>query len=152
MEKTCSKCKLTLNESEFNNHGYRKDGSIKRQTYCRACNKIHSKQYYRDNHDYHIQQTGLRKKDSQSRARNLILEYLESHPCVDCGNQEILVLDFDHLRDKTKNISEMVSEGFGVTTIQAEIDKCEIRCRNCHSKKTHRTQNTFRWRYVKKRL
>lgn len=54
--------------------------------------------------------------------------------CVDCGNHDIRVLDFDHVRDvKIASIARMVSNEVGLDTLRAEIAKCEVRCRNCHA-------------------
>lgn len=63
--------------------------------------------------------------------------YLLNHPCVDCGNDDPYVLQFDHVRgEKHKNVSKMLSGTYGWDTIQREIDKCEVRCANCHMKIT----------------
>lgn len=51
--------------------------------------------------------------------------------CVDCGNKNLTVLDFDHIRDvKVGNIGEMGMATF--STIERESLKCEVRCANCH--------------------
>jgi hypothetical protein len=72
------------------------------------------------------------------RAQKFVWEYLSLHPCVDCGEEDIIVLEFDHLpeRGKAHGISVMVSNGYGLGAIIAEIDKCEVRCANCHKRKT----------------
>lgn len=58
--------------------------------------------------------------------------------CVDCGEENPVVLDFDHVRgEKRGNISDMARWSYSVETIKKEIRKCEIRCANCHRKKTH---------------
>ena len=54
--------------------------------------------------------------------------------CVDCGNRDIRVLDFDHVRaPKFDSVSSMVRRGLSVDVILAEIAKCEVRCKNCHA-------------------
>lgn len=76
-------------------------------------------------------------------ARHFVLKHLETHPCIDCGEVDPIVLTFDHVRgDKRHNIATMVSKGSRLTSIQNEIDKCEVRCANCH---TRRTAYQFGW-------
>jgi hypothetical protein len=78
-----------------------------------------------------------------------VIEFLLANPCTDCGETNVLILEFDHVFDnKTEDVSSMVSKGYGVKRIQEEIDKCEVVCRNCHSIRTHKRANTTRWRLV----
>jgi len=54
--------------------------------------------------------------------------------CVDCGSSDIRVLEFDHVRGtKIASVSSMVRRGRALSIIQAEIAKCDVRCRNCHA-------------------
>ena len=56
-----------------------------------------------------------------------------------------VVLDFDHRDEKEKkyNISEMVLRFQKAwVTIEEEIEKCDIRCANCHRR---RTAKQFNW-------
>jgi hypothetical protein len=54
-----------------------------------------------------------------------------------------MVLEFDHVRGvKVRNISEMVRGKFSWRRILEEIEKCEVRCANCHRRKTARD---FKW-------
>jgi hypothetical protein len=64
--------------------------------------------------------------------------YLSEHPCVDCGQQDIRVLEFDHVDPSTKSfcVGRGVTDGRGLKSIQAEIAKCEVRCCNCHRIRT----------------
>ncbi|MGH2472088.1 MAG: hypothetical protein ACRDG6_06765 [Candidatus Limnocylindria bacterium] len=64
--------------------------------------------------------------------------YLEEHPCVDCGESNLIVLDFDHLRDKTDDVADMVALGRPWSEIESEIAKCQVRCANCHARRTAR--------------
>jgi hypothetical protein len=45
-------------------------------------------------------------------------------------------LEFDHFRDKKYNLAKMVGAGYCIETIEKEIEKCEVRCANCHNIKT----------------
>ena len=73
---------------------------------------------------------------------------------MDCGATDIRVLDFDHRpgSGKRKNVMRMVKEGFGLEAIRAEIDKCDVRCRNCHAVATlERAGDKWRSRAMRER-
>lgn len=66
-----------------------------------------------------------------------LLLYLDEHPCVDCGESDPIVLDFDHIRGtKTASVSYLLGSSMSWDRVQKEIDKCVVRCANCHRKKT----------------
>jgi hypothetical protein len=71
-------------------------------------------------------------------------EYLATHPCVDCGEQNIALLDFDHLQDKVNNVSNMVRDGSSWDEIAREIEKCAVRCANCHARVTASRVGAYR--------
>jgi hypothetical protein len=65
-----------------------------------------------------------------------VMEYLASHPCVDCGEPDIIVLEFDHVRgEKTGNVSQLMIS-HSLAKVMQEIAKCEVRCANCHRRQT----------------
>jgi 5-methylcytosine-specific restriction endonuclease McrA len=72
------------------------------------------------------------------RNKKFVADYLRDHPCVDCGEDDLVVLDFDHLdpTTKIKEISNLVYNTAGLSTIQVEIAKCEVVCANCHRRRT----------------
>ena len=72
--------------------------------------------------------------------RNKAKKYLKSHPCVDCGEDNWIVLDFDHVRGKKKNNVKTMcgARCYSWKTILKEIKKCEVRCANCHRIITHK--------------
>lgn len=58
--------------------------------------------------------------------------------CIDCGyNKHPYALDFDHLRDKKYNIGSLARSRVARETLWGEIEKCEVRCANCHRIKTY---------------
>jgi len=75
--------------------------------------------------------------------RALVWAYLTEHPCVDCGNSDPRVLEFDHVRGVKKyNVSEMQNQRHTVKALFEEIAKCDVRCANCHRIKTY---YQFQW-------
>ncbi len=95
-----------------------------------------AKRHYERNKD--IIKKRARKFKNASRARNSkhLKQYLAVHPCVDCGEDDIRVLDFDHVRgEKDGAVTKLANSPVSVERLRAEIDKCEIRCANCHRKK-----------------
>jgi len=114
-------------------------GEPKLQTWCRDCFAAYGKDYYRRNRE--VQKARLLRNVAATRAENRrrIIEYLAAHPCVDCGETDIVVLEFDHLGDKIADVSAYASGGRTWARIRAEIEKCEVRCANCHRRKTRAT-------------
>lgn len=97
----------------------------------------------------------LRKRESRraskekavQKAKEYRDEYFATHPCVDCGETDPIVLTFDHVRGKKSNdIATMVGSGLSLATIRIEIEKCEIRCYNCHAIRTHERLKSNRWK------
>ena len=140
-EKRCSTCGEVKPLEEFNKLKKAKDG---RQWNCRDCNKAN---HYKD-WDRHMAQIRARRARRIAENRVWLIEYLEVHPCVDCGEADIVVLEFDHLRDKHSNVSRLVLGGFEWAKVVAEIAKCEVVCANCHTRRTAERGRTYRWRHV----
>lgn len=110
-------------------------------------NKAEQLQYQRDwyaeNKDSYRKKANEWKANYRERNRAFVRDYLEDNPCVDCEEDDIYVLTFDHVRgEKRENISTMVRGGYGIESIGEEIEKCEVRCANCHMR---RTANQFGW-------
>lgn len=85
------------------------------------------------------------KKQNKLKVEEFILSYLKENPCVDCGENDIRCLEFDHVRgDKSKNISAMKSNNYSVEFIKSEIEKCDVRCANCHRRRTSDVQGWFK--------
>lgn len=59
----------------------------------------------------------------------------KSKGCIDCGyNEHGVALQFDHINDDKKNsVSNLIRSDYSWSTIMQEIEKCEVRCSNCHA-------------------
>lgn len=116
---------------------------------CRSCYRLYSKRYYAANKEkwraYY--EKSPRYQQLQENYANLIA-YLIAHPCVDCGEADPIVLEFDHVRGvKQFNIGEAISRGGAWDLISAEIEKCDVRCANCHRRKTTRECGWYRGKF-----
>jgi hypothetical protein len=80
-------------------------------------------------------------KKAYRKKYKYIREIKQALGCVDCGNNDFRVLDFDHvISGKLYNISEM-PQRYGIDKIKEEIKKCEVVCANCHRIRTHNRRN-----------
>jgi hypothetical protein len=97
-----------------------------------------SRRHYAKHRDRVIASAKKNSKIARNRIRTHINTHLRAHPCVDCGEANIIVLEFDHIGDdKHFSISDAVRHGYSMTKLKNEIAKCEVRCANCHRKKTY---------------
>ena len=118
-----------------------------RHLYCRQCQRAWNCEHYRRNRTTYI--ANAKRHNVEYHAANIerLVDYLLAHPCVDCGEQDILVLHFDH-RDRAAKLVEvgrLMSRYSNWPQIAAEIAKCDVRCANCHQR---RTAKQFGWRKI----
>ena len=125
--KTCSVCKRS--DVEFHKNGSKPDGL---QSTCKECKKEVGAKYFQDSKGHHKNLNKERKR----KARQHIWDYLKTHPCIDCGESDPIVLEFDHRSDKLMPVSHMINVGASLEKIDLEIAKCDIRCAHCHRRKT----------------
>ncbi len=138
--KRCSACGELKPLTEFHQKRNARDG---RQSRCRPCNIDLNKQWYREHPEARRLRLDAYAKARRRENHHRVLEYLRSHPCVDCGESDPIVLDFDHRRDKVANVSSMLGRAW--STIVAEIQKCDVRCANCHRRRTAQDRGSFRY-------
>lgn len=129
----CTKCGSEKEDEEFNFKNYKKGI---RHKHCKLCSRLYGKLFYEAHRRERIALSRKRvPKVHMQNVRNLV-EYLFNHPCVDCGEDDPLCLDFDHVNGrKHKNITTMLP-GHSWQSILKEIGKCLVRCANCHRRRT----------------
>lgn len=144
--KTCYVCKLQKPISDFPRNKAKRDGLAKE---CRPCKKFIQNRWYSEHKSSHISKVRNRTVRASRLNRERIVLYLESHPCVDCGETDPVVLEFDHVRGlKSGNISRMMSD-CSWNVLEQEIAKCDVRCANCHRRRTARERGWYRSRQIK---
>ena len=112
---------------------------------CKACKKTYNAAYYEVTKDRHNPGRIARRKRAQQEAREMVYQYLSEHPWVDCGESDVVVLDFDHQGDKMATINTLIKRGAAISTILTEMAKCEVVCSNDHRRRTAKAQP---WRRV----
>lgn len=132
--KQCNRCGGVKPLDAFHKRADRPD---KYRSICKDCRKAADKENYAGNRNNRIQQMAEYSSARIKAARDFVYGYLKTHPCVDCGESDIIVLEFDHVRgDKIDSIAKMVARHRSLDVIQEEIGKCEVRCANCHRRVT----------------
>lgn len=136
--KQCVHCKEFKQEKEF---AWSNKKLNKRQKHCRACMSKFNKASYKKADKQKIYDNRTKRREI---ARKFVWDFLEQNPCVDCGESDPRLLEFDHVRgEKKSSISVLASGRYSIKTIQDEIDKCEVRCTSCHRKKTYDDRGWF---------
>ena len=138
----CVRCKEDKATAEFK---WRTSGSGQ-SCYCVGCKKEINREHYQKNKEV----TKARSKDRSHRIKLVLMQfvydYLNSHPCVDCGEADPIVLEFDHRGDKKFDISTKLYCGTSLETLKMEIEKCDVRCANCHRRRHAICAN--QWKYA----
>jgi hypothetical protein len=95
-----------------------------------------------------------RNKRYRLKTQEWLAAYLFEHPCVDCGEADIRCLDFDHRPGgtKLKEIATLMQQSASLEKIQREIEKCDVRCSNCHRRRTNERGNYWRQKVYERDL
>ena len=124
-------------------------------SYCKVCqHELHKKYMKGKKYTNKPRTEAQRRSDSnerKERARKfykLIYAYLSVRSCVDCGESNPVVLEFDHINGKKDMAISHMSQR-SLRRVVEEIEKCEIRCRSCHKKRHSIENNTLLWQLTK---
>jgi hypothetical protein len=128
----CGRCNHHLPLAAF---AWRRATKGQRDNYCYACRAAYKREHYLENRDRYIENAGARRRAEVHRRTVALLDYLAEHPCQDCGEDDPVVLEFDHRGDKEFDISRGLRDRAWPTVLQ-EIAKCDVVCANCHRRRT----------------
>lgn len=147
MVKTCTKCKMEKSTDEF---PWKKRSEGKRAGICKVCQREYGVKHYNKNKEYYLDKNKRNNPIILERNKRFVQKYLEGNPCVDCGEADIEVLQFDHIEmvgSKSLRVSSYM--GHSLETLKKEIEKCEVRCGNCHIRRTRKQMGWFRTLTIK---
>lgn len=111
---------------------------------CKLCKSKSFKEHYANNKQYYVDKANKKNDLRKPEALQFLIDFLKKNPCIDCGEIDPVVLQFDHVRGKKiKAVSVMAQNGYSNEAIIKEIEKCEVRCANCHIRKTAKQFNWY---------
>jgi hypothetical protein len=88
----------------------------------------------------HLDKLNTLNRPLRSRNLRFLIDHLKRSQCVDCGERDILVLDFDHVGPKRASVVGLALDEHGLASIAREIASCQVRCANCHRRRTIQRQ------------
>ena len=92
MGRLCGRCRCEKPVEEF---AWRRKARGQRDNYCRPCRADYKQEHYAANRQRYIDAAGRRRRRVIAERVALLVEFLRAHPCVDCGEADPLVLEFD---------------------------------------------------------
>jgi len=132
MERGCARCGIEKPIDEF---AGATDRNPKRHCYCRPCRADYGRAHYLANRQRYIQKATERTEALCAQNYAQLIPFLLERACADCGERDVLVLEFDHIGDKQFMIGRALREK-AWPEILVEIEKCEVVCANCHRRRT----------------
>ena len=112
----------------------------------KALNSLYHARHYKKHAEQIKANVAVRRHQLELENREKLFKFLLEHPCVDCGETNPILLDFDHTNpaNKSRDVSLMMT--YSWKTIEKEIQKCKVRCAKCHRIKTAKQGNHWRYR------
>ena len=132
--RTCGRCGGRKPDTEF---AHRRKALGQLDNYCRPCRAAYKHAHYAANGRRYIDSARERKRALASARASLLVGFFGSHPCVDCGERDPVVLEFDHVDVKLFNVSKGLRDHSWQAVLD-EIAKCDVVCANCHRRRTAR--------------
>jgi hypothetical protein len=136
----CGRCRERKPVSEFN---WRRKGRGQLDNLCRPCRADYKREHYQANRQRYIDQARARKQALALERTTYLIEFFVAHPCADCGETDPVILEFDHLGNKSFDIGQALPYR-NWQSILDEIAKCEVVCANCHRRRTARRRGSLR--------
>jgi len=137
----CGRCGELKPIDQF---AWRRRRRRQRDNMCAPCRSAYGREHYLANRQRYIDAEARRKRARVERRTRWLIKFFDSHPCVDCGEPDPIVLEFDHLRDKRFEVMKQFASR-NWQEILDEIEKCDAVCANCHRRRTARRSKSLRF-------
>lgn len=113
--------------------------------------RAYAKKWYYENRDKRHEQIYKYQRGVRLSVIGAVAELLKKSKCMDCGESDPIVLEFDHVRgEKKDHVSHMIAQRISIGKVFDEIKKCEIVCCNCHRRRTLSRSKNWRADFFKR--
>jgi len=119
----------------------------KKQEYSGKCKEC-VREYHRKWHHAHPQ----RKKRIQERIQNIkednirkVFDFLKENPCIDCGESNPVVLQFDHEKEKVDTISNLISLAINGEKLKKKLKNVKSDVQIAIKKRRQKTLDTIKF-------
>jgi hypothetical protein len=132
--RTCTVCKQRKHIKAF---GFRDNARGRRDRTCKACVAAASRTAATPQAEVD-RNTGQSRGERSRTLQARVWRYLAQHPCIDCGETDPIVLDFDQVEPDSSRDSlyQLVHQGASWSALLSEIGRCDVRCANCRRRRT----------------
>lgn len=115
---------------------------------CKTCNREYQRKWFAQNKKVQIDRVRKNTNRQKENIKKIISDFLRNNPCIDCGESDPIVLDFDHVDSETKEYTVAQIHGYGmsISRLEKEMSRCVVRCANCHRRRTAKQFNQWRYR------
>ena len=124
-------------QSPLEQFAWRCKARRQRDNYCGPCRAGYKREHYAANRSRYIERALAPEQTPIPERAAYIVDFFRGHPCVDCGEDDPIVLEFDHRADKCFEISKGLRDREWQSVLD-EIAKCDVVCANCHRRRTAR--------------
>lgn len=129
--KTCRVCKIEKEEEDFPKKTTKSDGTVVRNTACKPCQRVMSKQHYQGNKiDYYH-----RNKNKRINLTEQLSNYKQTIKCKRCGfsgKNRPECIEFIRKDQSKRNHRVSYLVHFSLNKMMEEIEKCDPYCVNCN--------------------
>jgi hypothetical protein len=112
--KKCTKCGENLLIDKFPIMN-KKTGKI--SSMCLDCKREYDREYWKNNKETKGSIKNENAKQNRITKRKFIIDFLKKSKCLDCGNSDWRVLEFDHKDRKTKSFNIADSTSYSIDKI-----------------------------------
>jgi hypothetical protein len=131
--KRCPKCDADVPLSQFNR---RANGRW--SPYCKPCMSAYCKAHYAKNAQSHNARRIEADRSYQTRNLACVRAELSARPCIDCGESDPAVLEFESVDSHRSQVVHLIGRGAGLDTLKREMTRCVIRCGSCSRRRAAR--------------
>jgi hypothetical protein len=128
----CNRCGDLKPVAEF---AWKQKSRGQRLKHCRACQARYHRKHYEQHRDQYIARAARRTQGLVAERARYLIKLFRERPCVDCGESDPLVLEFDHVADKNFSIARGLRSRSWEAVLK-EMAKCDVVCANCHRRRT----------------